>query len=433
MYNAYITRIKNLRSHSNADRLQVGECFGNSTIVNLDYKENDLGIYFPTDGKVGMEFATKNNMLRKKDENGNQIGGFLDPDKRNITTLKLRGETSDGVFLPLSSLETFTDISKLKEGDTVSVLNGIVICEKYIPSNKTNRVRSEKCGDKDVKKVATDTICYPLFEEHADTLQLMYNLNNFKVGDICYLTLKCHGTSARTSNTIMNFTKKQSKLQRFLKIKNKTAKYWNYVSGTRRTVLKNYDKGYYGSDEFRKVWNDFFVGKLAKGEEIFYEIVGYIGDKPIMPQCSNSKTKDKEFIKQYGATTTFSYGCNVGNNKILVYRMTFTNEDGFVYELPTEQVKYRCEQMNVEFVPIFEKFIYTTREDLLERVNKYVDGADPIGKTHVREGVVVRIDNKSKFVAYKHKNVSFKILEGIIKTDAVVADMEESQETVDIL
>ena len=30
--------------------------------------------------------------LEKKDENGNNIGGYLDPEKRNIKALKLRGE-----------------------------------------------------------------------------------------------------------------------------------------------------------------------------------------------------------------------------------------------------------------------------------------------------------------------------------------------------
>lgn len=51
-YNAYITRIKNIRKHSNADRLMVGECFGNYVIVGLDVEENQLGIYFPTDGRL---------------------------------------------------------------------------------------------------------------------------------------------------------------------------------------------------------------------------------------------------------------------------------------------------------------------------------------------------------------------------------------------
>ena len=44
----------------------------------------------------------------------------------------------------------------------------------------------------------------------------------------------------------------------------------------------------------------------------------------------------------------------------------------------------------------------------------YYAGPDPIGKTHTREGIVVRIINRPKFAAVKHKNFEFKVLEGII-------------------
>lgn len=127
MYCAYVTRIHNLRKHTNADRLLCGECFGNTVIVDLGTDPDQLGVYFPTDGKLGLEFAQKNDLLRRKDENGAPAGGYLDPEKRNIKALKLRGEKSDGLFLPLSCLASFTDIKKLQEGDTISVLNGITI------------------------------------------------------------------------------------------------------------------------------------------------------------------------------------------------------------------------------------------------------------------------------------------------------------------
>lgn len=136
MYCAYVTRIHNLRKHTNADRLLCGECFGNTVIVDLGTDPDQLGVYFPTDGKLGLEFAQKNDLLRRKDENGAPAGGYLDPEKRNIKALKLRGEKSDGLFLPLSCLASFTDIKKLQEGDTISVLNGITICEKYVPAVK---------------------------------------------------------------------------------------------------------------------------------------------------------------------------------------------------------------------------------------------------------------------------------------------------------
>ncbi len=47
MYCAYVTRIHNLRKHTNADRLLCGECFGNTVIVDLGTDPDQLGVYFP--------------------------------------------------------------------------------------------------------------------------------------------------------------------------------------------------------------------------------------------------------------------------------------------------------------------------------------------------------------------------------------------------
>ena len=66
-----------------------------------------------------------------------------------------------------------------------------------------------------------------------------------------------------------------------------------------------------------------------------------------------------------------------------------------------------------------------------DKSEQYYDGPDPIGKTHVREGVVCRIVNRPRFAAYKHKNFYFKVLEGLIKDTAVAPDMEEAEEITD--
>ena len=405
MYEAYITTLKNVRKHSNADRLQIAECFGNQVIVDLSYKEGDIGIYFPTDGKLGKEFAEANDLVRRKDENGNDVGGYLDPEKRNIKAIKLRGEKSDGLFLPLRSLERFGNISKLKIGDRITTFNGTLICEKYIPrTNKKNAITIKKT----IKK--KKEVEFPLFAEHVDTEQLDYNLDNFKKGDLCYITLKMHGTSQRTGNL-----PKQNNKSWLTRLKDKYLKTkYDVITGTRRVVLDKFtgNAGFYNDDVFRKKYHDLLKDKLYKGEEIYYEIVGYVNEStPIMPDGNNKKIQDKEFVKKYGDKTRFSYGCDEGTNNIYVYRMTMTNEDGYVVEYPWELVKTRCEEIGINHVPELDKFFYATKEDLLERVDKYLDITDPIGKTHIAEGVVVRIDIKKSFKAYKKKGFFFKVLE----------------------
>lgn len=432
MYCAYITTISDIRKHSNADRLQCATVFGNNVIVDMSYNIGDKIIYFPVDGQLGKEFAEENNLIRKKDENGNNVGGYLDPEKRNIIALKLRGEKSDGLILPIEVLSKYTDISTLSSGEQITILNGHEICKKYIPRIQQRTAKVHTSKTKKSKKDLKENVTYPFFIEHIDTAQLAYNQSAFKPGDICYITLKVHGTSARTMNAIEITRRKRNKLiKKVFHIPDKESKKYKYISGTRRTTLRNYIGGYYGDNAFREKYHNLFKDKLPKGVEIFYEIVGWVNENTtIMGKCSNSKIKDKEFSKQYGKETIFSYGCNVGENDCYVYRMRMTNEDGYAVELPWEQVQIECEKMGVKCVPTFEKFTYTTWEDLMQRVEKYYDGADPIGKTHVREGVVVRIDNRPSFTAYKHKNFSFKCLEGIIKDNAETPDIEEAEELI---
>lgn len=415
----YITNIKNLRKHSNADRLQIGECFGNQVIVGLEVKENEIGFFIPTDIKLGKEYAEKNNLVRKKDDLGNEIGGYLDPEKRNIKAMKLRGERSEGLYMPLNSLSSFTNINKLSVGDKITTLNGIIICEKYIPkSNRKIKNISNKKINKNRKKVQ-----YPLFKEHLDTEQLDYNLDQFKKGDTCYITLKMHGTSQRTAN----LPKKRNNIFKIFKEK------YGVITGTRRVVLNNLDSsidgGYYGNDSFRKQYHDYLKDKLKKGETIYYEVVGWVNENtPIMPSGDNKKIQDKEFTKLYGEKTNFTYGCEQGTSNIYVYRMTMTTEEGYVIEYPWELVKLRCEEMGINSVPELDKFIFTNKKSLMQKVEKYLDITDPIGKTHISEGVVVRIDNRKIFKAYKKKGFYFKCLEGLIKENADAPDMEESQE-----
>lgn len=395
----------------------------------MDYAVGQRVVYFPTDGQLNEEFARENNLLRIKDESGNNVGGYLDPAKRNIKALKLRGEQSDGLVLPIEVLSKYTDITQLKDGDTITVLNGVEICKKYIPKAPHRRNPNPNSKSKKSKKRVSEKISYPYFAEHVDTAQLAYNLHAFRPGDTCYITLKMHGTSARTSNAIEVTTKKMPRFLRKLGLHDKESKRYKIISGSRRCVLKSYDGGYYGSNAFREKYHKLFAEKLPKGMEVFYEIVGYVhDDTPIMGRCKNSLVQDKEFCKQYGDVTTFSYGCDIGENECYVYRMTMTNEDGYKVELPWEQVEVECDKMGVKCVPTFEKFTFTTTDDLMQRVEQYYEGPDPIGRTHIREGVVVRIDNRPSFTAYKHKGFHFKCLESIVKDTSDAPDMEEAEE-----
>ena len=455
MYKAYITILTNVRKHPNADRLLLADVFGNTVCVSTDYTEGQLGVYFPTDGQLSIEFAEKNNLVRKKDDAGNNIGGYMDPDKRNVTAIRLRGEKSDGLFLPISALNycyAHGDASiELRVGDVIDgLVNGREICCKYIPrSNSSNRAH-QSVGNKTRKKKAAIA---PLFKEHADTEQLAYNLSAFKPGDQIEITLKMHGTSQRTGYLPVLKGYKRTLWDRLRRREGTPIYDYGYVSGTRRVVLENYEGGFYGDNEFREHHSKNFEGKLWKGETVYYEVVGFTtSGAPIMSDASNKKLNDKAFIKQYGETTRFSYGCEPIvsidcddlQSDIYVYRMTMTNPDGEVVEYTPDFMRYRCEQMAVKTVPVFWRGIIPHAEGqvsdedgkldmhsieagewIKDLAEIFYDGPDPVGKTHVREGVVVRIINRPKFCAYKHKNFSFKVLSNIAVADAEASGATE--------
>ena len=122
MYCAYVTTLKGLRKHSNADRLQCVEVFGQNVIVDLSYKDGQKVVFFPSDGQLSEEYAKDNNLVRMKDENGNNIGGYMDARKRSVTAIRLRGEKSEGLVLPIESLSKYVDVAKLKDGDQITVI-----------------------------------------------------------------------------------------------------------------------------------------------------------------------------------------------------------------------------------------------------------------------------------------------------------------------
>lgn len=450
MHCGYVVKVENIRKHVNADRLQIATFFGNDTIVDLDVAVGDVGVYFPSDLQLSEEFCKINDLVRRKTPDGKTVGGYLDPEKRNIKAINLRGEKSDGIFLPIHCLNyCFADptkqisivagqaADKLHVGDQVTILNGHEICRKYIPKRQT-RVGECSTGNHTRK---TKVPYAPLFAEHADTEQLAYNHGAFKPGDEVEITLKMHGTSQRTGYLPVLQPVKKTFWQKLFKKDPEPVYAYDYVSGTRRVVMEDFEGGnsFYGSNQFREPHHNLFVGKLNKGETVYYEVVGFTHTgAPIMADGSN-KGLDKEFIKMYGETTRFSYGCYPDGQRILfgedatsyysitepapqsdvyVYRMTMTNEDGFVIDYTPDFMRYRCEQMGVKTVQVFEKFTIPAKckdpgQYVQDKAEKYYDGPDPVGKTHIREGVVCRILNRPKFCAYKHKNWFFKFISGI--------------------
>lgn len=429
----YVIKIEKLLPHPNADKLQILQIGDIQTIVGLNCKVGDIGVYFQECLKLSPEFCDYNHLCRQT-QGGEPDIGYMDPKKRNVTAIKLRGQASCGIYLPISCLGYLNvDLKSFKPGDIVEIINGQRICEKYIPYQKPVKQGSLK---QVLNKKHKENIA-PYFLQHVDTEQLAYHLEDFHPGDNIEITLKIHGTSHRVAYTPVLKKHRRSIIDCILHKDGKPVYNWEYIAGTRRTILENYEGGYYGNNQFREPHSKIFEGKLLKGETVYLEICGFTQDGiPIMPSADNNILQDKEFITKYGESTVFSYGCKPNGKQLLwgkdneeifsieenkpqsdcyVYRITYTTSEGAVIEYSPEQMRQRCAEIGVKTVPVlYRGYIPEDVENAGEYVLKlaefFNDDVDPIGKTHIREGCVIRIINRPKFSAYKSKNNTFKIL-----------------------
>ena len=420
MYYALVTKLQNVRKDENSNNLYLAECFFEGVIVGPNSFTGQEVLYLPTDGKIERWFGDELKLFRKNLD-GTPQGGYVD-DNAHVKAIKLRGNQSSGIVVPLDRIYEIWGNQGWQDGDKVTQINGKEFCSKYIPRNKKSPNLTPKSSYKGRK---AEGIIYPEFSMHTDTEQLAYNLDKFHPGDQISITLKMHGTSQRSMRTYAELPR--GFFRKLFKIKPKVKP--AYVLGTRRCVVTENHEGFYGNDQFRLQHHEALEPYIEDKMEVFGEIVGYYGEgseQTIMPSCDNKKINDKNFIKEFGPRTVFSYGCQPGESKMFIYRITSQNGEK---EWTPEEIKSWCDEHGFNYVPIVDTFEFTTTEDLLDRINKYFeDLRDPIGKTHIKEGVVVRIVNRRTFTAYKSKTFEFRALEGLVKDSETMPDMEEAQE-----
>lgn len=482
-YKAIITSIVNLRPHPNASRIQLGTAAGYQVVIDLNTQEKELGLFFPTDGKLSPEFLRNNNLYRHKELNSNpEKAGFFE-DNGKIRTQKFRKERSEGFWVPLETLAwTGVNLSTLKKGLLFDEINGHKICEKYYtPATLRAMHGKQRRGYK--KRLKEE---FPSFKEHYDTEQLRFYAEYIPEGAICWISEKCHGTSGRTGNilrirtasysnlaamafsaAVIGWSRRHAKwltkrLQQFLfwlsdKIyaARKTIKkltsgiqrvgcalfrikpapgQWEYVSGTRRVVLNSdvEDKGFFSGEQFRMlIHNMLLEAGLHKGETIFYEIVGFAEDGSAIAGKPHA-VKDKELKHQYGSQMYYAYGCNphmpTECYKVLVYRITHTNEDGFTIEAPMNVIQRRCNELGIPSVPIlYGPFIYDGNPQNLQMLCHTFAEEHPsiLDNSHIREGIVLRVEHENVQTAFKMKSFAFSELESIAKQYDDYIDTEE--------
>jgi hypothetical protein len=444
-YNAIVIRLKNVRPHSNADKVQLATCHGNQVVVGLETKEGDWGVYFPCDGQLSDEFCKENNLYRDATKNSDTEGktGMFD-DNRRVRAQKFRGEISDGFWVPLHYFG-FISVKGLDvEGFEFDTWKDVPICNKYV---NQETLKAAKGNQPKQKKKAKSSV---MFVEHIDTKHMIVNIEKVLEDDLVIISSKQHGTSGRVGYVLVDrlLTRFEKIAKWFgIKVQEKT---WSYLNGTRRVVIEESSGTQFHDPTIRDVAFNKFKDNLRKGESVFFEIVGFEpSGKAIMGIVDTSKLNDKAFSKQFanlgdGKSMVYKYGCANDQCDIFVYRITLTNEDGHSVDYSWDDVKKRCSELGVKHSPELDRFTvkefklryditddHEFKEEFMNYVAKISDGADPTDPSHWSEGTCIRLESGLSVRIFKHKNFNFKVLEGIVK-DSGFLDEEEAQSEVEI-
>jgi len=400
MYNATITKLTNIRQHPNADRLKLATCIGEQVVIGLDHQEGELGIYFPCDGQLSSEFCYNNNLFSNPEFNKNQnVKGYF-ANNRRVRAQRFRGEKSNGIWLPLDSLSfTGYDLVQLEENVDLVGLNGHVFCQKYITEATKNISRQQKTAN--LRHEIT------MFKMHFETAKFKQYVDTINIGDLIVISEKIHSTSQRVGYVLDN---QPNWLDKIFNLFGFYRQNWTKLIGTRKVILCGGELDSYYKDAFRYKAVEKALPNLYKGEVLYGEVCAWLSHDTCVQKCGK---------------INFSYGVSKDQPKMFVYRIVRTNEDGKEIELSWNQVKSRCGELGLDYVPeMCDPFIYNgNKEELIELVDSLTDGQSTLD-THIREGVCIRVEGKD-FHIYKNKSFAFLEMEDKAKDDETVINIDE--------
>lgn len=396
-YFGIVVQIKSLRPIKGADNIQIANVAFNDVIVSKDVKQGDLMIYVQSGTQVCEDLCFQANLYDKAELNKDDIRGYVDPKKRVIKAIKLKGEISNGILIALDKFNWLEE--EFKEGDMFTHINGREIFTKYI----VRQAKVQGLSNKQKQIKTFDKIIDKYFKFHNDTSNLRFNIHKIHPNDIISLHYKKHGTSAVFANILVN--KQLTWYERLLKKFgiNIVDKQYDIIYSSRK-VIKNgrAETGFYSTDVWGEVYQEV-KDRIPKGYTLYGEIIGY--------ESTGS------FIQK-----DYDYGCNVGEKKFYVYRVTNVNEDGLIIELTDEQIKDFCEHYGFLYSDTYfyygrAKDLYKLstrnvelwREHFLRKLEEEFNEKDCHMCSNLvpEEGIVLRKEKTFQYEAYKLKSKRF--------------------------
>lgn len=242
-YCATVIEIKTLIPLVGCNNVQAAIIMGQQVVVGKDVKVGDIGLFFPVECALSKEYLTANNLYRvhKNKPNLNSDttvkGGYFEESGR-IRCAKFLGHKSEGLFMPISSLEFIkTRERQLSLGDCVDEWENIPICSKYIV--KQNRTPGAPGSGKLRNKQPKETkIIDGQFRFHEDTSMLFRNLHKIQPDSLISITYKMHGTSGISSYVLCKkqLNWKEKFLSKWFSIIDTR---YDYIYSSRRVIKNN--------------------------------------------------------------------------------------------------------------------------------------------------------------------------------------------------
>lgn len=437
-YAAKIVEIKEFIKHPNpkCERLKCCTIDGYSIAVSIDTNPGTY-VYFPIECAIDDRFLSANNLFRDKEKNADKgQAGFFE-DNCRVKIIKLQGYPSEGFITPITYLYNWLTaigknseiVHKVAPGTEFDSVDNEIVCRKYVPKRAYTPGQPKVGGKitrnlKKVKKVI-DT----QFRFHYDTALIKKCPSVIHPNDIISITAKVHGTSGISAYVLCERPKKwYERVFEFLTRKEIDDTRYDYLWSSRSVVKNPYynettNGGFYGVDVW-KFADDVVRPHLQKGMTAYYEIVGYLPNGGAI-QKLGGKAFDYGF-EPPKSVEEYKYGENFG---VQIYRLTYTNPDGRVYEFSARQVQQWCTKEGLKPV---EEYYYGYAKDLYPELsltehwnenfiqklasdkNFFMECESPTCNNKVpHEGVVIKIEN-SLSEAYKLKCIKF--LEGESKS-----------------
>lgn len=381
-YAATVVALETIVPLEGCDNVVGTPIFGFQAIVSKDSKPGDLGIVFPAESQLSVEFCKKNNLFRHADLNEDESQKGYIEDNRRVKAMKFRGHRSDCLFMPLTSLSYIDglEIENLRQGDTFDKIGDHDICNKYVIKRTRNEARLEKNKDKFIR------VDKKFLPEHYDTDQYYRNKDAVPENRDVIVTQKLHGTSIRVGNTVV--ARKHNLRERLAKLAGvKVAETeHDYVYGSRKVIkdVNNPNQNhFYGSD----LWSEEgakLQGSLPEGFVVYGELVGW-------------SAVGTPLQKNY------TYQVPDGTCDLYIYRIAFVGDDGFICDLSWDQVREFCKDRGLKTVPELwrgkhKDFVVEDYLDKRFRDEGYINAIPLDKESPVDEGVCIRVDGIAPYI-----------------------------------